>query len=137
MNNRNIDRMIPIAMRVIKGSDNLFKKGKIESKYNGYLAAMGATIITSGLVQTLTFYSQESSESDRKDILEIILEVLNTSGIISEKIDNIKRFAEKFNSQPTSAKHIWRMRVGEAIIACKLAIRTFSIDKGEEDKPNE
>ena len=107
MNKKNIDSLIPKAMKYIQ--NNLAKNGAVKKVYQGYLASFGPTVISSGLTQTLAFYSADSEKNQvikmMFDILDMELDLQNT---------NYKDYAIK-------------NKILEANIACKLAIRTFEL----------
>jgi len=131
MNNRNIDKMIPIAMSIINSKDAglLDDQKKIDSKYFGYINSMGATVIQSGMKQTLIFYKAEKENADRDKIYRLLQAVLKNAGILPVEVNDLYEYTEqKFNGSRIEY-NLWQSHINEAIIACKLSIRTFSKKK--------
>ncbi|PIS28393.1 MAG: hypothetical protein COT43_06495 [Candidatus Marinimicrobia bacterium CG08_land_8_20_14_0_20_45_22] len=138
MNRKNIDAWIPIAIKEIqelqirKRTDKKEKEwgNGIPSRYFGYVDSFGPTIIQSGLRRALTFYSEEDSQADRKEIASIIQNVLKKGDVLKPG-DNLKGL---INSMNDTNKFFWRNRILEAIIACKMALKLFHRVKPEEVK---
>jgi CRISPR-associated protein Cmr5 len=107
MNKKNIDRLIPKAISYIQ--ENLVKDGGVKKVYQGYLASFGATVINSGLTQTLAFYS---ADSEKNIVIKMMFDILNKK--LDLKDANYNDYALK-------------NKILEANIACKLAIRTFEL----------
>ena len=70
---RNIEKYIPIALEVLAEKDlGIVQKEKINKTYNGYISSFGASIISSGLLPTMVFYSKGTGgegDADRSLIL--------------------------------------------------------------------
>lgn len=112
MNNKNIEKLIPQAIKALQ----TFKKEKV---YQGYLAAFGPTVITSGIVQAVAFYTGDEKKNEViKLMFELIKDGLNTNKNtlldVLKDGDNYKNYALK-------------NKILEASVACKLAIRTFEL----------
>jgi len=126
MNKKRIEEMIPIAINIIKSDvcemfDTVDKttddEKKIPSKYFGYIASYGPTVRQSKLLQSVSFYHKD----DRKRINKLIYKILKEAKIITNKDagDLVECSKGKVNDST------WKSKVLEAIIASKLAMRTF------------
>ena len=112
MNNKTIEKFIPQAIALLQN----FPKEKV---YQGYLASFGPTVITSGLVQAVTFYTADEKKNKViKVIFELIKENLNTDK---------STLLEVLNEGQNYKNYALKNRILEASIACKLAIRTFEL----------
>jgi len=145
MNRKNIESMIPLAVKII-GESGIVHPNKdgikeIKSEYFGYVDSFGPTVIQGGLLQACAFYSQEDKKADRKNISDIIKKVLLTSGFIPNRFqgdESLSDITEKVMCPPTGPDYVfWRERVLEAAIACKLAIRLFHKDKTKKPEESE
>jgi len=116
MNKKYIDKLIPKA---IKSLNSLVENGTIDKVYQGYLASFGPTVIQSGLLQTVMFYSADEKKNKVIKIMyKLIKDDLNASQ------DSMKDFLiEEENYKKISTKN----KILEANIACKLSIRTFKL----------
>jgi len=78
--NKKVNELIPKALTAIEKS-GMVDAGKVDKEYKGYISSMGASIIQSGLLPTLAFYSNEFSDSGKKKLklitaLHILIEML-------------------------------------------------------------
>jgi len=136
MNRKNIEEMIPKAMKVIKDSGIVTGENKNDSKYFGYLNGFGPAVITSGLLNTINYYSKEGKENqnDRKIICDILLNIIKKSGLLQFNENSLFDLTITKNSGATNDKLDFKKRVLEAVAACKLAIGTFSKMKDTGEK---
>ena len=131
MNNRRIERMIVPAMKLLTEGDlGILKDGKIPSKFNGYIASFGPSVVQAGILQTLAFYSREDGEGkERKKINVFIQRILTDNSIkylqLSDNKSLFEMLKDKLNSSDSSERIYWKTLVLEASVACKLAMRTF------------
>lgn len=117
MNKKRIDALIPKAIEKLA---NLPKKdGGIEKVYQGYLASFGPTVISSGLLQTVMFYSGDDSKNK---VIEIMYDLIKDY-IKTDKNTMQDMLNENNNYKNYSIKN----KILEANIACKLSIRTFEL----------
>jgi len=116
MNKRNIDQMIPHAVQKLH---SLVKGGSIDKVYSGYLSSFGPTVISSGILQTVMFYS---ADKNKNRVLKIMYELIQ---------DSLKSDASSMETMLTQNENFKdydiKNRILEANIACKLAIRTFDL----------
>lgn len=136
-----IERYLPTAIEAV----NTFKiseNNEVDNQYKGYISSMGASVIQTGLLPTIAFYSSQSSKSekDRRKIMDSVFWIVGKcEGIhnltkISKNNDNITiaedllQFADKYENE-----ELLLNRLLDAATALKLAIRTFAIKKKEEN----
>jgi hypothetical protein len=128
MNKKRIDIMISIAMDILKTDDTLkivlrnTQPPSISSKYHGYLASYGPTVIQTSLKQTILFY--ETKDDDKKQINELLKKTLAGAGLIdpSDTRGLHDIIEERLNGESLNK---WKSLMFEAVTACKLAMRTF------------
>jgi len=124
--NKKVNELIPKALDAITNS-RMAVNGKFEKEYKGYIASMGASIIQSGLIATLAFYSNVSEKTvkrknvldaillliapnDQKDLLKYVLSKVKPNNAAALNSDELKKF---------------EIKISDALIALKLALRTF------------
>lgn len=148
MNRKNIDAWIPFAIEIIqkwrneklehpeKLSNDEKKQWKsgIPSKYFGYLDSFGPTILQSGIIRTLAFYCQKEGEADRKEIADLIRDVLIKSNTLTGVTNPNLTLLELTQDKISQDRFYWRNRIFEAIIACKMALKLFHRVKPEDVK---
>ena len=149
MNKKVIQNLIPKAMQAIEYVEVQLKKKesskpeptkivdpqthKFEKVHEGYINALGPTIIQSGLLPTLIFYNKEKrtlwlralyymavggKENMTNDSPTAIIEL-----VIDKKGGSIKDLGGK-------AKE-WERKILEYAVALKLALRTFVAEEPE------
>lgn len=138
MNQRRIDRLIPLAFNILAGEEGIAKKifktvgiqKKIISEYKGYMSSIGPSIVQAGLIKTLTAFSKKGgSEEDKTITLGLIKELLKNDGYYTTDESNqgldkiIIERVKKNNS--TSFRLKEEDRILEAITAYKLVFDTF------------
>jgi len=117
MNKKKIDELIPKAIEKLAKLPK--KDGGIEKVYQGYLASFGPTVISSGLLQTVMFYSGDDSKNKVIKIMyELIKNDLNTDA---------KTMQEFLVQNENHKDYAIKNKILEANIACKLSIRTFEL----------
>ena len=117
MNKKNIDKLIPKAIELIAKLPK--KDGGIEKVYQGYLASFGPTVIASGLLQTVMFYS---ANENKNKVIKIMYDLIK---------DDIKTdkssLQDMLNENSNYKNYAIKNKILEANIACKLSIRTFEL----------
>ena len=124
MHNRNLEKLIPICMKVIKSlSDTNEKdmktKNGIKKEFNGYFASFGPSVIMAGLNQTVSFYADASKKSKQGYVNTIIWDVLKDMKWAEEE--------GSLSSYVSNGDILRKNRVLEVVTACKLSIRTFDL----------
>jgi len=134
MNRRRIDKLIPAAMEVVADEKEIFQAGKIQSKYISYINAFGPTVVQTSLLQAFMVYYRESDKANRGKIMDM-LEKLLINELSPNPANKEKRLALETKSRKGAAFTRWRNLVLEAVVALKLAMRTWP--KDEEKKKQE
>ena len=116
MNKKYIDELIPKAVEKL---NTLGKDGKIDKVYQGYLASFGPTVISSGLLRSVMFYS---GDEKKNKVIKIMYDLIRND-IETDKTTMKDMLNENNNYKNYRIKN----RILEANIACKLSIRTFEL----------
>lgn len=112
MAKRNIEKLIPVTMKVFEKYEDKFKP---ETK--GYFSSFGPSVIMAGLHQTVLFYEEKT-----KYINEIIWDIMTDDTIgWGEDGSSLKNLIETNNDL------LNKKRVLEVIVACKLVIKTYDL----------
>jgi CRISPR-associated protein Cmr5 len=125
MSRKNIEKYIPKVMEVLNDE---FQNGVISSVYNGYISTFGVSINQSGLKPTLALFenAQANTQDDRRKLTQIILKVLdsnyNKTSLLTYVLENQQK------------EEILKVKIIDIAIALKLSIRTFKLDKGDENE---
>jgi len=122
--NKNINDLIPKALAAIKKSKIANDANEVEKEYKGYIASMGASIIQSGLLATLAFYSNEQSGSADKRLklinaVNLVIWTNSKDNLLSNVIANSDNGANKLELDK------FEKQISNALIALKLSLRTF------------
>jgi len=127
MSKRAIEDYIPQVLKVL---DAHYPNGVISSAYSGYIASFGASIVQSGLKPTLAFFENENNEEKTKESRVVlnrhILKVLDKSHVD----DSLLRYVITYKGN----QELLKQNIIDISIALKLAIRTFKLEKGEDDE---
>ncbi|MDO4722885.1 type III-B CRISPR module-associated protein Cmr5 [Porphyromonas circumdentaria] len=133
MNKKVIQNLIPKAMQAIEGVGIVGKDKKFEKVHEGYINALGPTIIQSGLLPTLIFYNKEKRTLWLRALYYMAVDgeekMTNNSPtaiielVIDKKGGSIKDLGGK-------AKE-WERKILEYAVALKLALRTFVAEEPE------
>jgi len=131
--NEKINNLIPKAMLAIE--HYLVDNSVVEKEYKGYISSMGASIIQAGLLATLAYDSGKNANSSNllKAILFLIKPDNSTeTNLIKYVIDNsVKPEATggyvSLGDLDFDKLYILEEDVSDALIALKLALRTFKI----------
>lgn len=121
----NIEKYIPVALAVLADSTlGIVLNGKVDKTYNGYISSFGASIISSGLLPTMIFYSKSAegnSDADRSLIPRAIEMMLknNVVGVLSNNQKLLQQIVTRYQDKRLKQK------IQECAIALKLAIRTY------------
>jgi len=137
--NEKINNLIPKAIQAIKNS-GIEKASVVKKEYKGYISSMGASIIQAGLLATLAFYQNDSGKkANSSNLLKAILLLIKPGD--STETNLIKYIIDHSKKDNTTGQHvsvgdldldklyILEEEVSDALIALKLALRTFKIEK--------
>ncbi|NVK64971.1 MAG: hypothetical protein HWE22_10310 [Flavobacteriales bacterium] len=154
-----INQMIPVAMGAIETSGMMKNDRSVPSEYKGYIVSMAASIMRTGLLTTITFYTRASrtdengsSEEMRKAedtnlLLRAILTVLKKTNGDNTEIqadETLMKHAlqycvDNYNQGQTISMndlnrdklYLLAEEIQDALYALKLALRTFDLKKSE------
>lgn len=118
---RAIEKLLAAADISLTNSPIVNNNRVTDSVYDGYLAAFGPAVITSGLLQTLSVYE---ADEKRKVVLNVIAKVAciqNTTTGNSLYRTCLQEYMNK------DLLNTWREKIINASVALKLVIRTFDL----------
>ena len=116
--NQKINQLIPKAIDAISDGE-MATDGKVEKEYKGYISSMGASILQSGLIATLAFYSKDAEGSGAKRTY-----LLKAIGVLVVPDNNNSELLKYVLVNPSNQRKI-ENDISNALIALKLALRTF------------
>lgn len=152
-----VNQYISKAMTAIE--ECIVKEGagrKVEKEYKGYIASMGPSIIQTGLIPTLLFFTDGGKarrDTDRNNVLVAILAILKTwdgynpnlfgEGEASGLFEYVRAFCSQGNVSSTANRNPvitiqdldpdklldMEEEILTVIVALKLSLRTFNLDK--------
>ena len=140
MDNKNrlpgVEEYIPEAIKTIKAEFINWEAG-ISRTYSGYIASFGASMIQSGLIPTLAFFSSQSSKDDqaspdRTKIVKLIWKLLKTKMEI--EIRKISLLEYVLSLDNLAEREQIEEQIKRIAIALKLALRTFKLTGGGIDE---
>jgi len=139
MNQRRIDRLIPLAFSVLVEENGVAKKifktigneKKIVSAYKGYMSSIGPSIVQAGLIKTITAFSKESKNTneDKSITCKLIKQLLLADGHYSSADRNTELnviLSHRIDNKPTTVRISEEDRILEAIAAYKLVFDTYA-----------
>jgi len=121
---RTVEKLLPTAIDKVR--DMVLDKNMVPKEFNGYISSLGASIIMSGLLPTLVFYSQEGkSKGNRRSVIDAIEAILNEEypRLLSSN-RNLLKTALVIKNETAQLENL-QNKIQEAAIALKLAIRIF------------
>lgn len=118
-----IQNILPAAIKAVE--DMVLVEKKVPKEFNGYISSFGASVITSGLLPTIVFFSQEGKGKGNRTSVILALEQ-----ILKEKSPGLlanERLIEKVKTMVVKNEDMQHLqeKIMEAAIALKLAIRIF------------
>jgi len=121
---KSVEDLVAKAIEAIE--EHLVNNGEVDRQYNGYISNFGASIIQSGLIPTIAFFSSEksSSEKDRKKLLEAILFLIKD---MDNSVDSSRLIDYAIREQNKNKLDLAEERILRSATAIKLAIRTFKL----------
>lgn len=127
---RAVEKLISSA--IIAVERKMADRGIVNKAYKGYISALGAGIIQSGLLPTLAMY-KGNEESDKKKaetghLLSAIYAVVKSKYNPKPVEENLFDFALTKMQQPDKRQEVIT-EIMDASIAIKLAIRTFKLEE--------
>ena len=148
MNQKRIERLIPIAFKILDEENEITKKikpednkDKIKSVYKGYMSSIGPSIVQAGIIKSIASFSKETKggEGDRSVICKLIKKLLLNDGHYTQAEkdkDLLTIILNRLNNSTTTALRLREEdRILEAITAYKLVFDTCAkYDEKEEKK---
>lgn len=145
MNKKRVETMMIEAMSLLNDERRYREmfattdgKRKIHSRFNGYAASFGPSVIQAGLLQTLAFFCRADRDAeddaegkDRKVVVKLLEDVLAQAGYLHPVPDGGTLFdtvREQIRERPGDRTRL-KSLVLEASAACKLVMRTFPVEK--------
>lgn len=135
---KNIEKILPTAISIIRDTEGdkaiLNEKGEVPKEFNGYISSLGASIIMSGLLPTMVFFSQAGkSRGNRTTVIFAIENILNQAfPNILYKEKNLLKTVEDMVKNNKDMQRL-QEKIQLAAIALKLAIRIFPKSKEESN----
>lgn len=126
MSKKDIEQLIPLAFKAIE-TCIINKDGHIDKVYKGYIESFGPTVIQSGLLPAICLYEKKgtSSEGDKSRVIEAIQYILPT-----DFTNSSSKFSTLVGGRTDKVE--CKEKIMNAVIALKLAIRTFEFDDKEK-----
>lgn len=128
---KQIEKYIPVAVDAVVETP-LCKDMKVSSEYKGYISALGASLMQSGLLPTLAFYSRNTeianTNEDRSLVLKAILHILKAHNRVGNSTNLFSYACELQTKGYVEQLSILQQDITDAAIALKLAIRTFEFN---------
>lgn len=123
--NKKINELIPKALVAIKSSKMADDSDLVDKEYKGYIASMGASIIQSGLIATLAFYSNEQSGSADKrfKLLDAVVKTFIAPDSNEKLLQYVLSQTDIGRDKAKTDK--LETQISNTLIALKLALRTF------------
>ena len=138
--NDNINKLIPEAIKAIKKS-KMAENNVVPKEFKGYISSMGASILQTGLLATISFYANDSGKNaDSSYLLDAIHRLINPT----YKTDNFKLITYVINrSKKTEINdtnigvehldfdklYLVEEEITDVLIALKLALRTYKLSQ--------
>jgi CRISPR-associated protein Cmr5 len=148
-----IESLLPSAITAVKNYIVTDNELSVPKQFKGYISSFGASVIQSGLMPTLAFYSDaKKAKGDRSMLIPALIFILFEKKRIevdTELQKTIKGVANKEKELPKVIHELfdWLMKTNEqnpeklrkelmdASIALKLALRTFrEVDTDKKKK---
>jgi CRISPR-associated protein Cmr5 len=119
-----IEKILPSAIQIVE--DHVLVASKVPKEFNGYISSFGASIITSGLLPTIVFFSQEGrGRGNRTSVIIAIEEIikLHHPELINNQSDLLNTVKNKVQNNQNMDRLVEKIQ--DSAIALKLAIRIF------------
>lgn len=138
MRNREVDKLLEAAIILIKV--HLLKdRQAIPKEFESAAASFGAAVIQTGPVPACALYLKSSKSTvDKSGIVFILIKLIQEQGgfkgkEIQEPADNSENpkewMKQIINETPSHREELFKQRLFTAIIALKLALRTFKLEQ--------
>jgi len=132
-----INELIPKAINTITTTGIADSQGNVKKEFKRYIASIGASIIQAGLLPTLAFYQKKSDKKeDSYKVLDALLILIKKDSVVYPRLINYliakcPSINTNNNSKDKDELFLIEEDIMDAIIALKLALRTFKIENNE------
>lgn len=129
MNKKEVDRMLPKAYTVI--NETIAENGRVESGFRGQISTFGAAITMGSLLSTVSFFSEQAGGAvDRAQITKAICQIIGeTTNDQVDLFDFLKGEIYPAGHYSWEKEQYYKEKVVNAVIALKLALNLFDIDR--------
>lgn len=132
---KQVEKYIPAALKAVREKLTCDEaKTQVFEEYDGYAASFGASIVTAGLLPTVSFYTNvhkkekkaedENKKPRRYKMLRALAEILRNNGRSEIGADETALLDFVINEQNRSDRKV-KSDILAASIALKLALRNF------------
>jgi CRISPR/Cas system CMR-associated protein Cmr5 small subunit len=123
-----------VAIKTFKLAD---ESDKLPNEYKGYISSFGAAMGQSGALPAILFFSEKGDSDTKKNrckLMKAILSVIkqHSDTTKTELLDYIKENGE--GNQPRYLSRIETLKVLDAALAIKMAMRAFENIKSNDNK---
>ncbi len=131
---RRIERWIPFAIKAIKDAKitiedkdtNVLKDTTVPKEYSGYISSFAASIVTSGLLPTVVFFSDENKSRGNRSLLPKAIFILLKDMNIIKSADSSKNIYDWILTETSRDRASYAKKdILDAATVLKLALRTF------------
>jgi CRISPR-associated protein Cmr5 len=125
-----IDKLIPAAIDAVKL--HVITNNEVPKEFNGYISSFGASMISSGLLPTMVFFSQEGKgKGNRTSVIKAIEAILKSKfpDFFKPNQTLLDVIVQNVPQNNYDARLV--AKIQDAAIALKLAIRIFPKSKKE------
>jgi CRISPR-associated protein Cmr5 len=132
-NQDKINKMLQKADAALTGDCKIVKDGTVSDGYDSAIAAFGPTVVMSGLMPALAFYSAESKEGKTKSDKRKVIDAISLT--LSEKYGKGHNALLKHCLANNSSKVIMDKLTEDIVnasVALKIMVRTYKIKPDHE-----
>ncbi len=126
MRNKNVENLLSDAIDILKEVKVVNENGVYEKGFKGHISSFGASIVQSGLLPTLLFFEDTSSESNYK--AKIPVAILTLMKKHDENIRQDKLSSLFLTVNDNKYDKYFQLTV-DCAIALKLALRVYKPEK--------
>ena len=131
---KNIEKILPTAIEAVKKFVIPENQTEVPKEFNGYISSFGASVISSGFLPTIVFFSQAGkSKGDRRSVISALEYIVSKE--FPEIISSNEKIITKVTEMVKAEQSMNRLqeKLNEAAIALKLAIRIFPKSKKDSN----
>lgn len=122
-NNKHIEEAIKLLENPVGGIvKEIERKKTIQSKYNGYIASFGGSIINSGLIATLMIFE---ANTEKNKIIEILFNLYNNHFKPGIQKSSGTHYFNQVLSLDYNDQKLLRNNLADLAVEIKLAMRCY------------